>query len=63
MESRCIAACLLNYVERHHDAVAPLFDLLSIFSALSRVDYSFVVDFLRYSIALFSADEKNKVGS
>lgn len=32
MESRRIAACMLNYCGRHPDAVAPLFDLLSIFT-------------------------------
>ena len=32
MESRRIAACILNFCGRHPDVVAPLFDLLSIFT-------------------------------
>ncbi len=32
MESRRIAACMLNFCGRHTDVVAPLFDLLSIFT-------------------------------
>lgn len=61
MESQRIAACLLNYVSRHHECVGPLFDLLTIFNAQSRVDFSFVVDFLRDKVAEFSVQEKNKV--
>ncbi len=63
MESQRIAACMLNYLGRHHSQVAPLFDLLTIFSARSRVDFSFVVDFMKDAVAEYTPAEKNAVCS
>lgn len=62
LESQRIAKCLLSYIARHHDQVAPLFDLLAIFSQRTRVDFTFVVDFYRDVVAeTYTAEEKHQV--
>lgn len=62
LESRRIAACVLAYCRRHHDAVGPLFELLSILDAPTAVDFSFVLDAYREEFAKgFTAEEKTKV--
>ena len=62
LESRRIARCICAYVQRHHGLIAPLFELLSIFSYKSRVDYTFLkVFFLDVVAEQFTVEEKHAV--
>lgn len=61
-ESKRLAKALLSYLKRHHELVRPLFDLLSIFTLRTRVDFSFLKDFLRTTIAqTYSLEERRQV--
>ena len=61
LESRRLAACVLAYVACHHDAVAPLFELLAALEAPTAVDFSFVLEAYEAFAKSFSAAEKAKV--
>ena len=62
LESRRIAWCICAYVQRHHGLIGPLFELLSIFSYKSRVDYTFLkVFFLDVVAEQFTVEEKHAV--
>jgi hypothetical protein len=61
LESRRLAACVLAYVAGHHDAVAPLFELLAALEAPTAVDFSFVLEAYEGFAETFSAAEKAKV--
>ena len=62
MESKRLAKCMLNYIRRHHDLVEPLFDLLDICTVRTRVDLSFLRDFLSITVAeTYSFDERKQL--
>eukprot|EP00887_Chlorella_sp_A99_P004017 scaffold11.g4017.t1 len=62
LESKRLARAILSYVERRHSEVAPLFDLLTIFSSGTAVDFTFLKTFFQAVVAeQYSAEEKRAV--
>lgn len=60
-ESKRLAKALLSYLSRHHDLVGPLFDLLDIFTVRTRVDFAFLKDYLKTTVAqTYSLEEKRQ---
>lgn len=60
-ESKRLAKALLSYLQRHHDLVGPLFDLLDIFTVRTRVDFSFLKDYYKTTVAqTYSLQEKRQ---
>ena len=60
MESRRIAAGMLNFSGRHPDVVAPLFDLLSIFTVGSKCRQTVTVLLTAHSSVKFSANHTSQ---
>lgn len=53
---------MLNYILHHKDRVAPLFDLLDIFTVRTRVDFTFLREFLADTLpADYSVEERRMV--
>ncbi|CAD7696024.1 unnamed protein product, partial [Ostreobium quekettii] len=62
MESKVIAKCLLNYISHHHDEVATLVDILTIFTVKTSVDFSFLETFCSRVVAEeYTAAERQAV--
>ncbi len=62
LESKRIALCVLNFVSRHHGDIAPLFDLLSVFTCPTRINFSFVKEFYAEDVAQgYTVPEKQAV--
>ncbi|KAK9813301.1 hypothetical protein WJX72_012102 [[Myrmecia] bisecta] len=62
LESKRLAKAFLNHIGRHHDQIGPLFDLMSIFTHKTRVDYTFIKDFCTDVVAeTFTHQEKHQV--
>ncbi|BDA47386.1 probable transcription-associated protein 1 [Coccomyxa sp. Obi] len=61
-ESKRLAKALLSYLSRHHDLVGPLFDLLDIFTVRTRVDFAFLKDYYKTTVAqTYTLEEKRQI--
>ena len=62
LESKRLVKGMLNYILHHKDRVAPLFDLLDIFTVRTRVDFTFLREFLADTLpAAYSVEERRSV--
>ena len=62
VESKLLVKCFVNVVDRDHEKVKYLFDVLSIFDAKTRVDFTFLVDFYKDVVpATFTPEERRAV--
>lgn len=62
LESKWLAKCMLSYISRHKDRVDALFDLLSIFTTRTRINFHFLKTFLAEKVAgTYSVQEQKKV--
>ena len=61
VESKLLVKCFVNVVDRDHEKVKYLFDVLSIFDAKTRVDFTFLVDFYKDVPATFTPEERRAV--
>ena len=62
LESKQLVKCFLNVAAHDRTRVAYLFDILTIFSARSRVDYTFVEEFYKEEVAVkWSPEERHAV--
>jgi transformation/transcription domain-associated protein len=50
-ESKLMVKCFLNYCKHHGDEVDVLFQMLSIFTIRTTIDYSFLKDYYLHTIA------------
>jgi len=63
LETARLAKCLMNYITALHSETVPiLYDLVGVFRTRSRVDFTFVADFIKKEVAdKFTPEEKRAV--
>lgn len=51
LESKRLAKAMLSYLARKHHLIGPLYDLLDIFTVRTRVDFTFLHDYLKTTVS------------